>query len=54
MVGLQFGIVKSQFTILSIFFPITLNKDFLIKTNDVNVQFIKDCSFQGRHWHHHL
>jgi hypothetical protein len=54
MIGLQLGTIKPQFTILSIYFTITTNKNFLIKTNDVNVEIFEDCSFKVHHWHHHL
>lgn len=54
MVGPQFGIVKPQFTIMSISFLITLNKDRLIKTNDVNAEVFEDCSSIVHHWLHHI
>ncbi len=54
MIDLQFGTIKPEITILSISFPITSNKDFLIKINDVNAEIFENSSFKAHHWHYHL
>jgi len=53
MVSILNASLKPQITILSNLFPITSNKDYLIKSNDVSTMFSDDFISLIHHWLHH-
>jgi len=51
MVNVSF---KPQIIKLSTFLPVTSNKHFFIKSNDVKMNFSEDFISLIHHWLHHL
>lgn len=45
--------LKPQITILSTFLPVTSNRYFVIKSNDVSMNFFEDFIALIHHWLHH-